>query len=545
MARERMADARSSIEFAYWPGYEERIRRESDAEVIAATEKIDEELRRELQVESAFTVPDEFNRNRDQVFREYVALENPRRLPSSASDEEARQVFLQYITDDRDTYVVNAPLLIGFGVPGVLNPVTAAAVVDPTPMSMDPRANALVTAIVNKGPNSPDVIAPRMAYEINRAQTEGGDLSEDTQTRLTNALENRAYYNLRREVEALPEGSPERADKEAQLLVVEQRHQARLLEVARMLGAPEDQIGDAEQATTWLSNEVGRQFARNHSVHRRYGRELVSQGRASLVAGVELATRGSGTHDDLLRSTYQDRSKAEIADANAEWARTHNGEDMEVMLGIKERPRDDLDRAVGLVAPFAPGVAVASWMIRGPETSGDLAMELTRLARGNPENDRDRVELAALRATQEREQGTGFLARHSMRGTPEAETLDGRRRSLAELMLASASGNENLTDEDREWLLRAESNPASVFGPDGRIDGRLNRLAFNGDGEFNGDRLAFNLLTDRTTFAADSYRAEIDRQEAMLTSAITWLAIAVSVVLMVVPVVSMSPRRAS
>lgn len=535
MARERMADARSSIEFAYWPGYEERIRRESDAAVIAATENIDQDLQRELQVESAFTVPSEFNRSRDQVFREYVALENPRRPPSSASGEEARQVFLQYITDDRNTYVVNAPLLMSFGIPGVLNPVTAAAVVDPTPMSMDPKANALVTAIVNKGPNSPEVIAPRMAYEIHRAQTEGGDLSEDTQSRLTNAIENRAYFNLQRDVQALPEGSPERAAKEAELLIVEQAHQQRMLEVARSLGAPAENLASAEAATTWLSDEVGRQFARTHSVHRRYGRELVSEGRASLVAGVELATRGGGTHEDLLRSTYQDRTRGEISDANAEWARDHDGEDMEVMLGIKERPRDDLDRAVDLATPFAPGVAVASWMIRSPETSGDLAMELTRLARGNPENDRDRVELAALRANQEREQGTGFIARQSMRGTPEAETLDGRRRDLARLMLASARGNESLNDEDREWLARAESNPAAVFGPDGRINGRLNRLAFDQSGDFRGDRLAFNLLTDRTTFAADSYRAEIDRQEAMLTSAITWLAIAVSVVLMVVP----------
>ncbi|HVE83219.1 MAG TPA: hypothetical protein VND93_10250, partial [Myxococcales bacterium] len=346
--------------------------------------------------------------------------------------------------------------------------------------------------------------AASAAYELKRAEKEGGDPSETTQTRLTRALEDPAYFALERRYKEEKDPS-NKAELHAQLVEARERHEARMGLLAAQLGIKPEDLKAAGGATEYLADRVGRAF-REIKHGTAYGSQIIKQGRASLLTGILFSTHGAGTREDVLKSTYAGRSREEIKEAHVQYGGEGDYHRLDRMLGIAGH---------------------SGW---GTEVSGDLAQELTRLNRGEPTNDREVMELSALEGVQQAEEGTGFIARHTMSGTPEQKRLAATRAQMAQEII-KASGPEHAGDD-----------PAGVFGPQGDILPPYNTLAFDKRGNFKGgnsERLRLRGVAHQVHMASDRYREEIDRQEAIFTSIITALAILVTVILLCIPGVNM------
>jgi len=136
-----------------------------------------------------------------------------------------------------------------------------------------------------------------------------------------------------------------------------------------------------------------------------------------------------------------------------------------------------------------------------------------------------------LRVDQQ-ERGTGFIADVTMDGASETEAMNDKRRRLGELILGAAQLGE-------EETARFRANPELMFGRNGELNPDLRKAAFDDDGNFRGNAMTLRGLTRLTGLAADNYQAEIDRQESLLTTAISILTIVVSVALLFVPGVNL------
>ncbi|QEI13341.1 amidohydrolase family protein [Cellvibrio japonicus] len=504
-----------------WIFSAEEAQRRSDQARVDAIAGMDAMLQRELAVENALAnsnlIDGYLSASSNQVYREFASLRDPRgRSASSFSAEEGRRSMINYATESHTSAVLNINPL---GLAGV-GPLLYAT---PEKIQMSGEASRYIEAAVMHGSDSNEARSARGVYEIARAHREGGSPSETTQTRLSDALENRTLATLEREFREA-RTPQERSRAERRLAEERARHRGRLQEMARALGAPADVASDPAAAEAWMSNQVGDLFAQTDSIfqsgpsHRRYGEEMIAGGRASLDATVALATDGIGTHDDLLTRGYTDRSHAEIDAANQRWADEHGGESMEAMLGLRNgRDRNNSLRGTN-----------SWWSTFGAETSGDQAMGLEILALGNPENDMDRIAIANLRYEHQRVRGTGFIAERSMAGTDEQRFLDGSRVDMARVILDEA------VRRNPELAGRFDDNPLAIFNADGSINSDIAGAAFD-KGNFRGSATVLQNATAHIGYAADAYRAEIDRQESMLTTGITVLALIASIALMCIP----------
>lgn len=518
--RESLDKAREQGEWG-WIFSAESAQSRSDEARVEVMANMRGVLQQELAIESAYVPPEAVDRSTQQVYGEFASLTDPRRRAASAfSPEDAQAAMTRYATSSHLS-----------AVQGVLG-----ARIERVEMSDD--ASQYISDLVQHGPESDEARTSRGVFEFRRAEGDSTlgifeDLSETSQTRLTDAFENPRLATLERQVR---EARTPRERSRYQRLLDEERgkHRERMQTMARRLGAPEETANDPAAAERWMADQVGGLFAReddyfsNRPSHARYGEEMITGGRASLVAGVQLATEGVGTHESLLRRSYTDRSRAEIDAANAQWAAENGGENMEEMLGIQRRSWGAGDYALMALSP-------AAWFVtHAPETSGDLALELERLSGGNRETDLDHVQYAGLHYNQERVRGTGFIARRSMRGTPEQQNLDGRQGRLAQTILDAARA-EAVRQGNPDALAAYDRNPGAIFRPDGSIDPAVQALAFSDDGSFLGNTSQLQHYTQSVSLAAESYRNEIDRQEAMLTTGITVLALVASVALMLIP----------
>lgn len=438
-----------------------------------------------------------------------AATRDPDAPPSPTEMARARQHFIAYATRPRTYYL-----------PGGMEGGQSEAITVPAAE----RVQAVVRTVVEHGAGSREAWAARAGYEVARAEAEArdawtGSLSEETQNRVTRHTENPVLAGARREVgrleAALQDAPPGRREALRQRLEAARRaqteaeaeHGTRMDALARALDPTAD-LSQPGAGIRLVSRRVGAVFARGNEEDRRYGTELVEQGRASLSAGVRLAVRGLGTNEELLGMVTANRSKHEIKEANEDYQRRH-GETM------REAIEDDV--------------------------SGDLALQMELAREGEPENDQDRLRLSAMRHRQERVTGTGFLAAATMQDTWQREELDRRRDELGGQVLEAALA-EARRRGDGEAVARLSALPhGEVFDQEGRVAPGVAGLAFDEDGNLRGDaaRIAFASAGVRLGAAADSYRAEIDRQEAMMTSFITAAAIALSVVLLVVPGVNL------
>jgi len=518
--RESLDKARGQGEWG-WIFSAQSAQRRSDEARVEVMANMRGVLQQELAIESAYVPREAVDRSTQRVQGEFASLTDPERRAASAfSPEDAQAAMTRYATSSHISVVQ------GWG----------SARVEHVRMSDD--ASQYISDLVKHGPESNQARTSRGVFEFRRAEGDSTlglfeDLSETSQTRLSDAFENPRLATLERQVREA-RNPRERSRYQRQLDEERGHHRARMQTMARRLGAPEETANDPAAAERWMASQVGDLFKReddyfgNRPSHARYGQEMITGGRASLVAGVQLATEGAGTHEALLRRSYGDRSRAEIDAANAAWALENEGENMEEMLGVQRRSWDASDYALMGLSPLA-------WFAtRAPETSGDLAFELERLSRGNRETDLDHVQYAGLHYNQERVRGAGFLARGSMRGTPEQQNLDGRQDRLAQVILNAARA-EAERQGDPDAIADYERNPGAIFSPDGSIDPVIEALAFSADGSFSGDRQLLQHYTQSVSLAAESFRNEIDRQEKMLTTGITVLALVASVALMLIP----------
>jgi hypothetical protein len=561
-----------------WRFTAESAVRDSDAARTRAVRDMDSSLRSVLAIENGFAEVmsgAELHDSRARTFREFASLTSSssradRRSASSFTDAEARSSFVNYATRSHDSYLVGPRTAAIVGAQALLGPLGPLAFGlglgtalegDRARVNMSSSARDYITAMVeNDDQHSAEVRDARGIYEIRNAESEGAP-SQATQLRLAQAIENRTLARYERDRDD-PRLTPEERSRAGRLAEEERvRHRERLQAMAVGLGAASDI--SPEDAETFMRNRVGAIYARTDTAgftlgraesyvrsaveadssmsdtfmnrlgligtgsHRRFGEEMITHGRASLDASVALAADGAGTNDDLLTHGYADRSTTEIANARTRWAAEHHGEDMNEMLGIAARRYDASDLALFAASP-------ATWlMLRGPETSGDLAMQLEVMALGNPTNDSERLAIAQLRQEQQT-RGFAVIADAWMRGTPEEAQMTSTRSSVSTAILARAlEANPHLRGSfDPE-------NPSSIYLADGSIDPRIREAAFDSRGNFTGDRSMFNTSVSSMGQSADAYRAGVDRREAMLTQFITVMAIIASIAAMLIPGVNM------
>ena len=523
--REKLENAESEGRWGFILSGEEAQKR-SDKARVDVMRKLQSGLEQELKDRDGFVDPEQLDRSTLQVFKEFAVLDSPLIFsPDMVTDDMARNAMIHAATRGHGS------MILGFG--------TARF----EAIQMSEKAAQHITDIVKeeKGVNSTKARASYTDFVTSRAEDDsilGIDalktLSKNSQTDLTDAFENTKLAGHKRDMED-PTKTPLERSKAKQAFEEERaKHREFLQAAAKKMGAPDDIVKDPERAENWMSLKVGGIFARadnpfttqKGTTHATYGQELITQGRASLAASVALATDGPGTHDSLLLRAYQDRSKHEVKEARATWKELYN-EDLDEMLGVKKRKWDASDYAMMAASPFA-------WMaLRGSETSGDLTMQLELLAEGNPETDADYSKLAAMRCNQER-RGTGPIARRTMAGTWQQQHLDKSQAQLANYILDSAA------KENPELAAKYRDNPGAIFAHDGTINADVYAAAFDDKNNLrHGDSMRLQYYGNEINFAADFYRAEIDRQEALMTSAITALALLVSVVLLVVPGVNL------
>lgn len=501
--------------------------READQAAVEAATKIETLARDELAFEHAHISPERLREFTGDAFEAYADKYMPdeQKPPGGFSNEEGREAAREFVIEQftdierrvhqpghRGYGSYGGGYGAGYGGPGRVS----------RSASVSGEAEEVIRDTLTHGANSEEAQQSRAVYEIQRAR-DGSGLSETTQTQLTQALENPRLSELKARIRHSSDPE-ERARLEQQLVEVEREHQQRMQQVAERLGAPASELETPAAATDWLADEVGELFAREGGEHARYGREMIKNGRPSMISAIDLATDGAGTHEDLLLHAYKGRTQEEIDAVQDQWAEAHNGEDLNVMLGIEEREWDAYDTASLVLGPAA---FLAQSAYRGGETSGDVAMELQRLADGPVKSDLDAVNRAGLKVDQQ-ERGTGFLAGLWMPATTEGQIMEQRRQNLGRQVVEAAA-------ERGEDVSYFRDNPDEIFGRNGRLNSRLQQMAFDEEGNFHGNELALRGQTQFTDLAADNYQAEIDRQESILTTTLTVLTIAVSIALMLIP----------
>ena len=516
-----------------------RARRQGDDAIFQSIDGIENLVRQELAVtqSAASITPEQVQELTDQAIREFAA-QRPGETDSAddISLEEARTTFINTATADRAVHVHH-----GHGGMG------GAHASETIYVPVDQRVRDYVESVVTHGADSDEAWSAKAAYEFAHAESDWYGPSESSQTRFTTAFENQTLYSLEQQLREHPE---QRDTLEPQIAREREKHERRLAMVARRLDPDitDEELAEAGGATEWMARRAEGMFSDEEDAADRnaserdsalYARQIITRGRADAALGTRIATRGLGTNEELLRHTWTNRTKAEAAQARTDWAARAGdwGEeaDLDVMLGIKEREWGAGDYALFALSPMAAMIS------HGGETSGDLAFELEILTRGNPETHQDHVEIAALRYNQQRHRGTGFIAQMTMSGTPETRRLDARQEELANLLLTTARSSD-------------PNNPRLPDGPDGVFDARGNlhpevaALAFisqstvdgqEQDHHFQGNPGELFRLTHEIDYASQNYRAEIDRQESIMTGAITVLAIVASIALMLIPGVNL------
>ena len=108
-------------------------------------------------------------------------------------------------------------------------------------------------------------------------------------------------------------------------------------------------------------------------------------GRLTALQDVDYATKGVGTDEDALRSRIGGMTKSEIDQLAAEWARTHNGEDLRKVLEseLSGRDAEDILDMYDEGAPESAKARVAQEKRRVERELGPLTGVLGGVAAGN------------------------------------------------------------------------------------------------------------------------------------------------------------------
>ena len=242
----------------------------------------------------------------------------------------------------------------------------------------------------------------------------------------------------------------------------------------------------------------------------------------------------NGTNEELLALSWEGSNQRQRAAADATYQR--EGDRWDWVSGVERTTLQD---------------RVLS------EVSGDEYMRMQQLTTfdSDPAGEADMVQLALMRARQEGTQGTNFISSFSMSDTPEAQMLGQRRDELIamvrnqpglehveplvgddgmltpEAYAALARNDRNrVADERHRAYVDAHPDPNAPPPPIERVsDQELRNRATKGLPE------DLSILSHRLGIACDDYRAEIDRQEAIVLSAIQIGGMILSIALMLIP----------
>ncbi|VUD63026.1 hypothetical protein TDB9533_03159 [Thalassocella blandensis] len=451
------------------------------------------------------------------------AERRPENKGKTLTEEQAQQSFFDYVTADR--VVVHGETV--------------------QHIPVDQQIKDYVRSVVDNGWEDANTLATEQAYEFTRAENSYGGPSETDTNRITRAFEYPELASLEQELRE----HPDRADQlTPQIAKLREKQEERMQAVVSHLNpAPtQAELEAAGGATEYMAQRTARMFSggtdyntslqsgdrrSDTQAYAQYGYELIHGGRASLTAGIFMASNGCGTNEDLLKSTFQNRTRSEVDQARTDWQSRYS-ENLDEYLGIQHRTPEQ--EANG---------PVVNWF-QGGEVSGDLANEIQELARGNPESDQDYIELAVLRYQQQRRRGTGSLGSFTMSGTDEAQTIDSHYGDMGQILLDEARRRREMRMSDPNYSGEAiplPENPEDVFTHDGRINPAVAGLVFvpgpSRDGQesppiFGGDRSNILGRSRQVSLAGDRYKSELDRQESLMLAGITALAIAATVILM-------------
>ncbi|WP_138469262.1 hypothetical protein [Poseidonocella sp. HB161398] len=362
-------------------------------------------------------------------------------------------------------------------------------------------------AIIMHGATSNEARALRAAATYNRVSRSGYSLSVNETNQLNEDFSDTKYAQMRvRWLRASPRQRAQMADDWAD---AQREHEEFLRLTAGHMGIETEGMEPAAIQAR-LGQRLGRQFAREGQEFYEAGRQIVGDGRISIDTGMALAADGGGTNEALVQNVLGGRSRWELDQQR----RDANGNPMGETHG-----------------QYARRVAAS-------ELSGDDWMDAELSLEGDPEDAMDHEALAQMRYRQQREEGTGFIAEHTMEGTPEAAMLDGDRAALDARMEEAARAG--LAEAQEKGLVPdGRTLPQPLRLPNGDWHPDVRRFGMRGDGTLRGEGPPMSTLADRVKTTAGLYQTEINRQESILTGAITALAVIVSVALLFIPGVNL------
>lgn len=239
------------------------------------------------------------------------------------------------------------------------------------------------------------------------------------------------------------------------------------------------------------------------------GRDIVEHGAIDLDKGIKVATKGLGTAEELLTQVMSNRTRAQTDRYFSEGRGLSRSE-----LGIGEGNNN--------------------WWNFG-EVSGDLALQLETA--WVPSNDAERADMAAIKARQQLQDGTGFIASITMADSAQRRYLLRTQEAVRQRVFESIQANKDPNNQPPPDLrgLPVEA----LFGPDGQLKPEYSRYAYDREGKFYGTGPSMSQLETNLESAVKAYRDEIDRQEAFMLKVIGIAAFIASLVLLLIPGVNL------
>ena len=374
------------------------------------------------------------------------------------------------------------------------------------PMSQTNRA--MIEAYVNNGPQSQEYRDAKTAGALNTAGQGYWGTSEQELISVLRETGNQQLYQARDKYQRLAADPNADATKVAQARAAMDAAQAsqdqRIMTLARQMGGGEDgEPLTPDAAKAIVAARINTIAAGFDPALANIGNELLTTGRMNLAVGMNTATAGAGTYDDLLMHVTGNRTRSDIAQYDINHA----------ALGSVQSDQRD-------------------WFA---ETSGDQAQQLEINLMGIPENDAQRLEIANVRTRHEAHDGTGFLADITMETSWQKEQMEqthaamGARAHTALQAYLEANPDHGLP-EDIAGLTAEELMP--LGGP---VHPIIAERLMDADGRLLGEGPALGMLTAQSQLANTAYREEIARQESFFTAAITALTVAASILLLFVP----------
>lgn len=306
------------------------------------------------------------------------------------------------------------------------------------------------------------------------------------------------------------------ADARAELVVAQKAHQDFLVQVATQLQGPDAGAVDpaaAERIVAGRVNALGQRFDAGLT---HLGTDLTERGSINLAQGMQVATGGAGTYDDLLTEVTSNRRRNEFDSYFATDGAKSGITREQLGVGVK----------TGFLSDFLT------------ETSGDQAQALEINLLGVPETDADQAEIARVKARHQLVDGTGFISAFTMEGSTQQQHLQHSNAALGERLVDSIRHNDDPRHPVPDWVRNLPAD--QMFTPDGLIRPDIRQYVTNRHGQLYGSGSTMAQLSSTVEINARAYSDEIGRQESFFTGLVTAAAVAMSILLLFIPGVNVA-----